>query len=138
MVRAAETGCSEPLAAGAPDLRGLWQIVEVRVNGEPDPTHSSLGSRQRVEQAGDRIVITSGGVVHDMRCDGTLEHGVDDVAAADFTTRIRVAASYEDGVHVLAPEAMPVEVTRQLEDGRMHWHYGPLFDAVLERIGDPT
>ena len=29
--------------------------------------------------SGDRICITAGGVVHDMRCDGTEEHGVDDV-----------------------------------------------------------
>lgn len=42
---------------------------------------------QRIEQAGDRMVVTGGGVIHDMRCDGTAEHGVNDVAERDFTTR---------------------------------------------------
>ena len=62
---------------------------------------------ERDEQAGNRVVITGGGVVHDMVADGTYDHGVNDVMAIDFTTPIVVAASYENGVLVLRPVTSP-------------------------------
>ena len=55
----------EPLAPGFPDLRGVWEVYEGRMTG----------SVQRIEQAGNRITVTVGGLVHDMFCDGTLENG---------------------------------------------------------------
>ena len=87
-------GCDVPLVDGAPDLRGVWTVTEVLVDGEVAAAHPALGQRQRIEQAGDRVVITAGRVIHDMRCDGTLEHGVDDVAEIYLSTRIRVVATY--------------------------------------------
>jgi len=116
-------GCTEPLIDGAPDLRGTWEVVEVLVEGTPVTEHPALGHVQRVEQAGDRMVVTGGGVVHDMRCDGTVEHGVDDVAEFDKETRITVVASYEDGVHVLRPVGLPIEVTRARDGDDMIWTY---------------
>ncbi|HVJ99088.1 MAG TPA: hypothetical protein VNC41_19850, partial [Acidimicrobiia bacterium] len=83
----------------------------------------ALGHVQRIEQAGDRIVVTGGGVVHDMRCDGTVERGVDDVAEFDKETRISVVATYEDGVHVLRPVGLPIEVTRERSGDDMIWTY---------------
>jgi hypothetical protein len=56
-------GCNEPLSDGAPDLRGLWQVVGPEIDGETVP---NTGQVRRIEQAGNRIVITSGGVIHDM------------------------------------------------------------------------
>lgn len=126
-------GCDVPLPAGAPDLRGTWQVVAVSVGGAPDGSHPALGGIQRIEQAGDRLVVTAGGVVHDMRCDGTLANGVDDVAAFDFETPVTVAASYEDGVHVLRPEGLPVEVTRRLDGDELVWDYGGAFVARCRR-----
>lgn len=126
-------GCDDALVDGAPDLRGMWEVVSVTVNGQDDPSHRALGERQRIEQAGDRLVVTAGGVVHDMRCDGTVEHGVHDVAAFDFETPITVVASYEDGVHVLRPEALPVEVTRRRDGAEMVWDYGGAFVARCRR-----
>jgi hypothetical protein len=128
--------CTEPLVDGAPDLRGLWQVVDVVVGGEPAPDHPAHQHVERVEQCGDRLIVTGGGVVHDMRCDGTEEHGVHDVAQADFTTPITVVATYEDGVHTLRPVGLPIEVTRRLEGEQMVWDY-PGFVARLERI-EPT
>src|SRR5215212_7378532 len=87
-------GCVEPLVAGAPDLRGWWRVVEVLVDGQPVAGHAALGHVQRVEQAGNRLVVTGGGIVHDMRCDGTVEHGVHDVAELDKATSITVVATY--------------------------------------------
>jgi hypothetical protein len=78
--------------------------------------------------------VTAGGVIHDMRCDGTEENGVNDVAEFDFETPITVVATYEDGVHTLRPVGLPVEVTRHLEGNQLVWKY-LTFIARLERIG---
>jgi hypothetical protein len=129
-------GCTEPLVAGAPDLRGLWRVVEVDVGDQPDPSHRALGHVQRIEQCADRLVVTAGGVVHEMRNDGTEANGVHDVAEADKTTPITVVASYEDGVHVLRPVGLPVEVTRRRDGDDLIWTYLG-FTARLERLGPP-
>lgn len=127
-------GCTEPLVPGAPDLRGLWRVFEVLdTEGKPLEGHVALGHVQRIEQAGDRMVVTGGGVVHDMRCDGTEEQGVHDVAEFDFTTQITVVASYEDGVHVLRPVGLPIEVKRWREGDDMVWQYLG-FTARLECV----
>ena len=128
-------GCTEPLVHGAPDLRGTWRVISVATEGVPQPHHTALGNVQRVEQAGDRIVITSAGVVHDMRCDGTFDHGVHDVMQSDFTTAIDVVATYENGVHVLRPQNIPIDITvERWRDGEhMLWKYFG-FTARLERI----
>jgi hypothetical protein len=129
-------GCDDGLVQGAPDLRGLWRAVAVEVEGQPAPPgHPAWDHVERVEQCADRIVITAGGVVHDMRCDGTEEHGVNDVAEFDFQTPITVVASYEDGVHTLRPVGFPVEVTRQLDGNQLVWKY-LTFTARLERVSE--
>jgi hypothetical protein len=97
-------GCVEPLVDGAPDLRGLWKVVTIEVDGAPVADHPALGGLQRIEQCGDRLVVTAAGIIHDMRCDGTVEHDVHDVMQTDFTTPIAVVATYEAGVHTLRPE----------------------------------
>lgn len=127
-------GCDDAIVDGAPDLRGTWRVAEVRVDGVAAEDHPALGQVQRVEQAGDRLVVTAAGVIHDMRCDGVLEHGVHDVGP-DYTSPIHVTASYEEGVHVLRPDGMPgIEVTRRIDGDRLLWQYGPFFTASLERI----
>jgi hypothetical protein len=132
-------GCTDPLVADAPDLRGMWETSAVEVNGEPAaPDHPVHGHVERVEQCGDRLVITAGGVIHDMRCDGTEVNGVHDVAQIDFTTPISVIATFEDGVHILRPVTFPgLEVTRRLDGDEMVWSYGGAFTARLRRIGAP-
>ena len=129
-------GCDEPIVAGAPDLRGLWVVTEVAVDGKVVADHPVLGKQQRIEQCGDRLVVTASGVVHDMRCDGTEGGGVHDVAQVDFKTPIVVVASYEDGVHVLRPKGMPVEVRRWRDGDSMMWDYGGAFVARLSAIDE--
>ena len=106
------TGCTNPIVDGAPDMRGMWQVVEVLVDDEPVPGHPVIGSLQRIEQAGDRVTITAGGIIHDMRCDGTEANGVNDVAEFDKQTLITVVATFDDGVYVLRPVGFPIEVKR--------------------------
>lgn len=127
--------CTEPLVPGAPDLRGRWRVVAIDwKNGSAPEPDRMLDHVERIEQCGDRLCVTSSGVIHDMRCDGTEDNGVHDVAAANGQP-IVVVATYEDGVHVLRPVGMPgVEVTRRLDGDQLVWDYGPLFVARLERL----
>ncbi len=119
-------GCREPLAPGVPDLRGVWECYEGRMRGHVE----------RVEQAGNRITITTGGLVHDMFCDGTLDNGVDDVAGIGGR-HIRVAATFEDGVHKLRPFGKRVvAVTRRLDGDEMVWRYG-VGTNRLRRLTEP-
>ncbi|MHB8464556.1 MAG: lipocalin/fatty acid-binding family protein [Acidimicrobiales bacterium] len=129
------SGCTEPLVAGAPDMRGVWRVVSVRWKAgeapEPNPVAKHM---ERIEQCGDRVCITSAGVIHDMRADGTVEHGVNDVAAADGRP-VSVVCTFEDNVHTLRPVGMPgIKVTRQVEGDELLWEYGPLFVARMERV----
>jgi hypothetical protein len=127
-------GCTEPLAPGAPDLRGTWRAVRVERGGEPLPVGSpELDHVERIEQCGDRVVVTSSGVVHDMRADGVPEHGVHDVSAVG-EVEIHVTASFEDERLVLRPEGIPVEVVRWREGDQLVWEYGPLHTTWMERI----
>jgi len=116
--------CTEPLVEGAPELRGTWRTIAAERDGATVPEGDRVYDHvQRIEQCGDRIVVTAGGVVHDMRADGTEANGVHDVAEFDFTTEITVVATYEDGVHVLRPVGFPIEVTRHLDGDQLIWNY---------------
>lgn len=132
-------GCTDPLAAGAPDLRGTWAVVDGESDGRPLPAdHPIRNHIERIEQAGDRVVVTAAGVIHDMVADGTYESGVRDVMAADLTTPIEVAAAFEDGVLVLRPRGPgDVEVRRWREGDQLVWRYHVLFTVRMERI-DPV
>ena len=119
-------GCTEPIAPGVPDLRGVWEVYSGRMTGHVE----------RIEQAGNRICISTGGLVHDMYCDGTLENGVDDIGGFEGQ-RIRVAATFEDGVHKLRPGGKRiVAVTRRLDGAELRWRYGP-FRNKLRRLTAP-
>jgi len=132
-------GCGEPLAPDAPDMRGLWRVVDVmwKLGDAPEP-NPVADHVERIEQCGDRVCITANGVIHDMRADGTAEHGVNDVAAANGHA-ISVVCTFEHGVHTLRPVGLPdVEVTRRLDGDHLIWDYGPMFTARLQRLEAPT
>ncbi|MEM7325912.1 MAG: hypothetical protein AAF531_22695 [Actinomycetota bacterium] len=127
-------GCDQPRVDGADDIDGFWRTVEVLVDGEAQPGHPALGRIQRIEQRADRVVVTGGRIIHDMRCDGTLDRGVHDVAEFDLSTEIHVVATYEDGVHVLRPDGMPgIEVRRRRDGDHLIWDYLG-FTARLEHL----
>ncbi len=128
--------CTDSLAVGIPDLRGFWRAIDVRVNGETAPPTLKVWQHlERIEQAGNRVVITAGGVVHDMYADGTFENGVNDVAAADFKSPISVAATFESDVLVLRPHGFDgVEIKRWLDGEHLMWEYSTFFTVRLERV----
>lgn len=130
-------GCTEPLVPEAPDLRGTWKVVDGTSGGEPlPPDHPIRDHVERIEQAGARVIVTSSGIIHDMVADGTYEHGVNDVMAADLATPISVAATFEDGVLVLRPRDLPgVEVRRRRDGDSLVWEYHTMFTVTMERLG---
>jgi hypothetical protein len=141
--------CSEPLVAGAPDLRGIWKALRAERDGEPVAEGAYILSYvERIEQCGDRIVDMGGGTIADARADGTAENGVHDVSVFDYTTPVHAVASYEDGVFVLRPLLVPaipltiprLEVTRRLDgEGHMVWtRPDQRLVVTLERIGGPN
>ena len=123
--------CTEPLAQGATDMRGLWKAYRVEAGGEP--TELGIDHVERVEQCGNRVIVVSSGVTHDMRCDGTYENGVNDVSGRG-SMPISVAATFEDGVHTLRPKGMTVIVTRQIIDGELVWSYPPNRVTWMRRL----
>ncbi|MFP6584837.1 MAG: haloalkane dehalogenase [Candidatus Hydrogenedentota bacterium] len=126
-------GCDEPLVEDAVDMRGTWKVIEV--DSKNPQAQRMIGSIQRIEQCGDRVVITAGGVTHDMRCDGSYENGVNDVGEPSLQGRkINVAASFENGVHVLRPKGMPITVERERDGKYLIWRYGPIASLKLERV----
>jgi len=129
--------CTEPLAPGAPDLRGTWQTETLEVGGAIAPADHPLWRHvERIEQCGDRVVVTSTGVIHDMRADGTVEHGVNDVSAVSHVP-IRVVATFEDGALVLRPVGLAgIEVTRERDGDRLVWRYGPGIAVRMRRIDE--
>jgi len=127
------TQCNEPLVEGAPDMRGLWKVVEAKANGQP--VDQMMGGVQRIEQCGNRVIVAGGGVTHDMRADGTYENGVNDIGEPSTEGRaISVAAFFENGVHVLRPKGVNITVEREMRDGDLIWRYGPVMSLRLERV----
>ena len=63
--------CSDPLAEGIVDMRGLWHGISGR-----------KGFLERIEQCGNRVVVTGHNLIHDFRLDGTLRNGARDVGPA--------------------------------------------------------
>lgn len=63
--------CTEPLVKEAPDLRAMWR-------------DDASGRLERIEQCGNRVVISSKGVIHDMYVLGPNTIGVYDVQVKDL------------------------------------------------------
>ncbi|MBX3484266.1 hypothetical protein [Phenylobacterium sp.] len=130
--------CTEPLAPGAPDLRGIWKVLEHN-GAKPDASSRFSTYAERIEQCGDRIVDMGGGTVADARADGSDENAVHDVSVRDFKSPIFAVASYENQVFFLRPKGTDREVRRWLDDkGHMHWTRPDYGHLILERIGGPN
>ena len=110
--------CSEPLAPGVVDIRGLWRGISGRV-----------GHIERIEQCGNRVVITAYGTIHDFRLDGTLENGARDVGALcnNFHTAIHVD---DEGVMVFRLFDWFDTVTREMDGESMIFTF---IDGIVTR-----
>ncbi len=112
--------CREPLAPGVVDIRGLWLAV-----GGPLPGHV-----ERIEQCGDRTIVTAGGVIHDFRTDGTLARGSRDVEPP-FCVNTWVSIEWVDGVLRFHPFGLPYTIVTRRRDGdELVWTY-PRFPGEI-------
>lgn len=104
--------CREPLAEGVQDIRGLWRSIT------PGSDHI-----ERIEQCGNRTVVTTAGIIHDFYTDGTLENGSRDIEPPSCINTW-AAIEWQDGVLNFRPFGGPVTlVTRQLVGDELVWHY---------------
>ncbi|MEC7917743.1 MAG: hypothetical protein VX720_03075 [Pseudomonadota bacterium] len=94
--------CTEPLAEGVVDMRGLWLGIS---DGDEH--------LERIEQCGNRVVITAFGIVHDFRVDGTLKNGARDVGI--------VCNNFNSAIHFD-------------EEGVMVFRLFDLFDTVFREM----
>ncbi|MCP5067816.1 MAG: hypothetical protein GY946_14745 [bacterium] len=125
--------CTEPLAPGAADIRGLWLGVE----GE------HLGHVERIEQCGRRTVVTSSGLIHDSGPNSTLGENSNDTEGAvlftiggkEYCPRTSASMIWNDGVldfHVFGWG--PVVVQRYLDGKQLVWEYAHGSTTRMDRI----
>jgi len=117
--------CREPLAADAVDMRGLWRAY----SGLP-------GHIERLEQCGNRTVVTSSGMIHDFRTDGTLENGSRDIEPPSCINTY-VSIDYDAGGTMnFHPFGLPFTiVTRRMEGDELVWTYPKIEGEVrMKRI----
>ena len=125
--------CTEPLVAGASDIRGLWRGV----------SGAHVGHVERIEQCGSRTVVTTSGLIHDSGPNSTLGENTDDtegsvlftIGEREFCPRTSASMIWNDGVldfHVLGWG--PVVVRRYLDDDHLVWEYTDGSVTRMERI----
>lgn len=115
--------CTEPLADGVVDMRGLWRGR----NGDVDHV-------ERIEQCGNRTVITSAGIIHDFVTDDTLRNGARDVMGGGRCWNIFAAVGWRDGVMEFRPFGVPKAlVTRAFRGDDLVWTYPGVGELAMER-----
>ena len=125
--------CTEPLPAGAADIRGLWVGVE----------GGHKGHVERVEQCGNRTVITSSGIIHDYGPNSTAGLNTDDTeGSVSFTIGdneycMRTSASMIWNNEVLDFHVFgwgPVVVKRYMDHEQLVWEYADGSTTRMDRI----
>ena len=113
--------CTEPLPAGADDIRGLW----VGVTG-------NVGHVERVEQCGSRVVVTASGIIHDSGPNSTAGYTTDDTEGSvlftlggqEYCGRTSAGMYWNDGILDFKVFGWgPVVVRRYMQDEQLVWEY---------------
>jgi len=124
--------CTEPLVDGAQDIRGLWQAVEGKV-----------GHVERVEQCGDRTVITTAGIIHDLGSNATGGVTSNDTEGSvlfligdkEYCPRTSAGAEWHDGKLEFRVLGWGPVVVRRYRDGeQLVWEYADGSATRMNRI----
>lgn len=116
--------CTEALAPGVGDLRGLWRST----------SPAGLDHVERVEQCGNRTVVTSAGIIHDFITDNTLANGSRDIEPPGCTNTW-VSIEWHNGVQKYHPFGLPYTiVTRQRQGEELVWNYPATGEVRMKRI----
>ncbi len=124
--------CTEPLPAGAADIRGLWRGVT-----------GNVGHVERVEQCGSRVVVTAAGIIHDAGPNSTARVNTDDTEGSvlftigdrEYCSRTSANMVWNDGVldfHVFGWG--PVVVRRYPDGEELIWEYVDGSVTRMERL----
>ncbi|MEM7078611.1 MAG: hypothetical protein AAF513_08285 [Pseudomonadota bacterium] len=124
--------CTEPLAQGVDDIRGLWRGIE-----------GKIGHIERVEQCGARTVVTAAGLIHDAGPNSTAGINTDDTEGGvlftlgdrEYCPRTSANMVWNNGVlefHVFGWG--PVVVRRYLDGEHLIWEYADGSTTVMERL----
>ncbi len=125
--------CTEPLVAGADDIRGLWRGVE----------GGRVGHLERVEQCGSRVVITAAGIIHDYGPNATAGLNTDDTEGAvlftaggrEFCMRTSSNMIWEKGIlNFYVFGWGPRVVQRYREADQLIWEYADGSVTRMERL----
>lgn len=125
--------CTEPLAEGADDIRGLWRGVQ----------GGHVGHVERIEQCGSRTVVTAAGIIHDYGPNSTAGLNTDDtegsvlftLGAREYCMRSSASMIWEQGVlnfHVFGWG--PVVVKRYRDGEQLVWEYADGSTTRMDRI----
>ncbi len=114
--------CTEPLAEGVRDIRGLW----IGVSGK-------VGHVERIEQCGSRTVVTSSGIIHDYGPNSTGVLNTNDteggvrftLGGKPYCPRTSASMIWEDGIlNFYAFGLTPLLAVRRYPDGdALVWEY---------------
>ncbi len=125
--------CTEPLADGADDIRGLW----LGVSG------GYVGHVERVEQCGSRVVVTTSGIIHDYGPNSTAGLNTNDTEGSvlftiderEYCMRTSASMIWEEGVlNFYAFGWGPQVVKRYLDREQLVWEYADGSVTRMDRI----
>lgn len=117
--------CTEALAPDVTDMRGLWLAYT-----------GVVGHVERIEQCGDRTVVTSSGIIHDFRTDGTLANGSRDIEPPRCINTF-VSIDYDEaGVMNFHAFGLPFTIVKRWVEGEeLVWTYPGIEGPVrMKRI----
>ncbi len=121
--------CTEPLPDDADDLRGLWIAVTGRV-----------GHVERIEQCGERVVVTASGIIHDSGPNSTAGLATNDTLGSvlftlgdrEYCPRTSAGTRWRNGVLNFQVFGWGPTVVRRYMDGeQLVWEY---LDGVVTRM----
>ena len=125
--------CTQPLGAQAEDLRGLWLGVKGK----------HIGHVERVEQCGDRTVVTSSGIIHDYGPNSTGGLNTDDTEGAVVFTLGEKAYCPRTSASMIWQDRKlnfrifgwgPTVVRRYMEGAQLVWEYADGSTTHMDRI----
>jgi hypothetical protein len=125
--------CTEPLAKGAADIRGLWIAVD----------SGKIGHVERVEQCGSRVVVTTAGIIHDGGPNSSGGLTSNDTEGAvlftlgdkEYCPRSTATMDWNDGVLEFRAFGLgPVVVKRYLDGEQLVWEYIDGSTSRMDRI----
>ena len=125
--------CTEPLPPEADDIRGLWRGV----------AGDKIGHVERIEQCGNRTVITTSGIIHDYGPNATAGPNTNDteggasfiIGNTQFCPRSSAAMIWRDKIlNFHAFGWGPLVVRRYMDGDQLIWEYADGSITRMERI----